>query len=314
MARFSPHLPLAMIAFILAGTATAADRGGLVEIGEGRKMYLECSGAGSPTVVLISGKGNGAADWSEILDPADQARVEAYDALAWGKGDLHRSPSAVFPMVARFTRVCAYDRPGTRLDGADLSTPVAQPHAADKAADDLHRLLIAAGERGPYVLVAHSYGGVIATLFARTWPADVSGLVMVDAVTQLIRQVVSPQAVMTWSEINERSMPAAPEAVRLAEAFTKIDAAAPLPELPAVVLSADKPWQSPSASTTGAAATGVTFADWQESQKLLAASLKARHVERTSSGHNIFAYSPQLVIDAIQAVVDAVRGGSTRTP
>jgi pimeloyl-ACP methyl ester carboxylesterase len=312
-ARFSRHLPIAMIAFILAGTAMASDRGGLVNIGEHRKMYLECSGAGSPTVVLISGKGNGAADWSEILDPADPARAEAYDALAGGKGYLHPSPSAVFPMVARFTRVCAYDRPGTRLDGADLSTPVAQPSAADQAADDLYRLLIAAGERGPYVLVAHSYGGVIATLFARTRPADVAGLVMVDAATQLIRHVASPQAVTTWSEINERSVPAAPEAVQLADAFAKIDAAAPLRKLPAVVLSADKPWQLPSASTTSAAATGVTFADWQESQRLLAASLEARHVERTNSGHNIYAYSPQLVIDAIQVVVDAVRGGSTRT-
>lgn len=314
MARFSPRLTLAMIAFILAGTAMATDRGGLVDIGEHRKLYLECSGAGSPTVVLISGKGNGAADWSEILDPADPARAAAYDALAWGKGDLQHSPSAVFPMVARFTRVCAYDRPGTRLDGADVSTPVAQPHAADQAADDLHRLLIAAGERRPYVLVAHSYGGVIATLFARTWPADVAGLVMVDAATQLIRQVASPQAVTTWSEINERSVPAAPEAVRLADAFAKIDAAAPPRELPAVVLSADKPWQPPSVSATSAAATGITFADWQEAQKLLAASLKARHVEQTNSGHNIYAYSPQLVIDAIQAMVDAVRSGSTRTP
>ncbi|MEP9376961.1 alpha/beta hydrolase [Aquabacter sp. CN5-332] len=313
-ARFSLRLPLAMIAFILAGSATAADIAGLVDIGERRKMYLECSGAGSPTVVLISGKGNGAADWSEILDPADPARAEAYDAVAWGKGDLHRSPSAVFPMVARFTRVCAYDRPGTRLDGADLSTPVAQPHAADQAADDLHRLLMAAGERTPYVLVAHSYGGVIATLFTRSWPADVAGLVMVDAATQLIRDVARPQAVATWSEINERSVPAAPEAVRLADAFAKIDAAAPLRELPAVVLSADKPWQPPSAPAPSAVATGVTFTDWQESQKLLAASLKARHVEQTNSGHNIHAYAPQLVIDAIQAVVDAVRSGSVRTP
>ena len=54
-------------------------------------MYLECSGTGSPTVVLISGKGNGAADWSEVLDPADPAHDADYDAVAWGKGDLHKS-------------------------------------------------------------------------------------------------------------------------------------------------------------------------------------------------------------------------------
>ena len=69
-------------------------------------------------------------------------------------------------MVSRFTRVCAYDRPGVTLDGPDQSTPVTQPHPADQAADDLHRLLMAAGEPGPYALVPHSYGGLVATLFA----------------------------------------------------------------------------------------------------------------------------------------------------
>ena len=119
-----------------------------VDIGGGRKMYLSCSGVGSPTVVLISGKGNGAADWKAVLDPADPAHDADYDAVAWGKGDLHESELAVFPMVSRWTRVCAYDRPGTRLEGADQSTPIAQPHRADQAADDLHRLLTAAGEFG----------------------------------------------------------------------------------------------------------------------------------------------------------------------
>ena len=173
-------LLLAPAVIALEASAALAERGdvvGLVDIGSGRKMYLECSGTGSPTVVLISGKGNGAADWSEVLDPADPEHHADYDGMAWGKGNLHKSDSAVFPMVSRFTRVCAYDRPGTRLDGPDQSTPVAQPHPVDQAADDLHRLLAAAGEPGPYVLVPHSYGGLIATLFARTWPEDVDGLV-----------------------------------------------------------------------------------------------------------------------------------------
>ena len=142
----SLSLRLAPLAIALASVVTpvaGADFVGLVDIGGGRKMYLECSGTGSPTVVLISGKGNGAADWSEVLDPADPAHDADYDAVAWGKGDLHKSESAVFPMVSRFTRVCAYDRPGVRLDGPDQSTPVAQPHPADQAADDLHQLLTA---------------------------------------------------------------------------------------------------------------------------------------------------------------------------
>jgi D-alanyl-D-alanine carboxypeptidase len=289
--------------------AAAADFAGSVDIGGGRAMYLQCSGAGSPTVVLISGKGNGAADWSEILDPADPAHDADYDAVAWGKGDLHKSEQAVFPMVSRFTRVCAYDRPDVRLDGPDRSTPVAQPHLADQAADDLHRLLEAAGEPGPYVLVPHSYGGVVATLFARTWPDEVDGLVMVDTVTPLMRQVAGPQAVAMWDAFNAKSVPAAPEAVMLIDAFAKIDAASPLRELPAVVLGADKPWQPPSAGNQSAPGAGVTFADWKASERLLAASLNAGFITRTNSGHGIHNYSPQLVIDAIREVVDAVRAG-----
>jgi pimeloyl-ACP methyl ester carboxylesterase len=194
-ALFCLRFPLAlMITLVAPGLAAAADVSGRVDIGGGRKMYLACSGVGSPTVVLISGKGNGAADWKAVLDPADPAHNADYDAVAWGKGDLHESESAVFPMVSRWTRVCAYDRPGTRLEGADHSTPIAQPHRADQAADDLHRLLTAAGEFSPYVLVAHSYGGVISTLFARTWPAEVTGLVMVDTVTELMQRIASPEA------------------------------------------------------------------------------------------------------------------------
>jgi D-alanyl-D-alanine carboxypeptidase len=289
--------------------AAAADFAGLVDIGGGRKMYLECSGTGSPTVVLISGKGNAAADWSEVLDPADPAHDADYDAVAWGKGDLHKSESAVFPMVARFTRVCAYDRPGVRLDGPDQSTPVAQPHPADQAADDLHRMLIAAGEPGPYVLVPHSYGGAVATLFAQTWPRKVDGLVMVDAATPLIRQVASPEAVAKWDEVNRRSAPEAPEAVMLIDAFAKIDALLPLRELPAIVLASDKPWQPPSASKESDPAAGVTFADWRTSQRLLATSLNAKLVAATNSGHNVYAYAPDLAIDAIREVVETVRAG-----
>ena len=85
---------------------------GLIDIGAGRKMYLECSGSGSPTVILESGYRNDADIWSAELEPG---------------------MSPVFSQVARFTRVCAYDRPGTFLDPDHLgrSTPsqCRAPHA-----------------------------------------------------------------------------------------------------------------------------------------------------------------------------------------
>jgi pimeloyl-ACP methyl ester carboxylesterase len=57
-----------------------------------------------------------------------------------------------------------------RLDGPDRTTPRKQPHTVDLDVADLHALLAALGEPGPYVLAAHSYGGVIAMLYARTYP------------------------------------------------------------------------------------------------------------------------------------------------
>ena len=301
------------LAFVLATTTIApaksagGDFSGLVDIGGGRKVYLECRGDGSPMVVLISGRGNGAADWSEILDPADPIRSAPTDLLAAGQGKLVPSDKAVFPSVSKFSRVCAYDRPGVRMDGQDISTPVPQPHMADRAVDDLHNLLVAAGEAGPYVLVAHSYGGVIAILFTRTHPEEVTGLVMVDVVTELMKNVASPRAVAAWDASNATSVPEGIEAVELLDAFAKIEGAPPR-ELPAIVLSADKPWPDAGGAppTEGAM---VTFADWLASADLLAKSLDAPRITETNSGHNIYQYTPQLVVDAIRKVVDAVRQG-----
>ncbi len=307
-------LALALEAANIAPAQSAGkDFAGLVDIGGGRQMYVECRGQRSPTVVLISGRGNGAADWSEILDPADPIHSAPTDLLAVGQGKLVPSDKAVFPSVSEFSRVCAYDRPGVRMDGKDISTPVPQPHMADRGVDDLHSLLVAAGEAGPYVLVAHSYGGVIAMLFARTYPEEVTGLVMVDVVTELMENVASPKAVAAWDAGNATSVPGGIEAVELLDAFAKIEAASPRRELPAIVLSADKPWPD----TGGAPPTEgamVTFTDWLASGDLLAKSLDAPRITETNSGHNIYQYTPQLVVDAIHQVVDAVRQGTSNLP
>ena len=104
-------IPLAITLAAMGLPARAADFAGLVDIGDGREMYLECSGAGAPTVVLISGKGNGAADWHEILAPGDPVHDADYDAMAWGKGELRKSDSAV----------------STQMPCGDTSTPLTRP-------------------------------------------------------------------------------------------------------------------------------------------------------------------------------------------
>jgi pimeloyl-ACP methyl ester carboxylesterase len=122
--------------------------GRLVDVG-GHRLYLECAGTGSPTVVLSSGFGGHSTGW------------------AW-----------IAPSVAADTRVCSYDRAGT-----GWSEPAAHPQDAVGVAADLHRLLAAAGEPGPYVLAGHSTGGVYGLVFAERYPADVAGMVLLDSST-----------------------------------------------------------------------------------------------------------------------------------
>jgi pimeloyl-ACP methyl ester carboxylesterase len=301
---------IAVVASYVSPWSAAAaehDIRGAIDIGGGRQMYVECRGSGSPTVVLIAGKGNGADDWSQVLEPSDPAHDAAGDDLPFGLGKLEHSDQAVMPSVARFTRVCAYDRSDIRVDGDDLTTPRPQPHTVDLDVSDLGALLTALGEPGPYVLVAHSYGGLIATLYARTTPATVGGLVMVDSVTPLMEDVVSPARLANWDAANSATSPEVREGVELIDAFQQIKAAPPMPTVPAIVLSADKPWRVDLLPADIAKGDMVSFADWLRSLDLLAAALGAEHVTRTNSGHDIYLYTPAVVVDAIRQVVDQVR-------
>jgi pimeloyl-ACP methyl ester carboxylesterase len=113
----------------------------------GHRLYLDCRGEGSPTVVLDNGLGEVAASWARI--------VAAVDAT---------------------TRVCAYDRAG---QGWSQGTSGAQDGVT--AAHDLHTLLTMAGEHGPYLMVGHSIGGTYALTYAAEYPQQVAGMVLLDS-------------------------------------------------------------------------------------------------------------------------------------
>jgi pimeloyl-ACP methyl ester carboxylesterase len=131
----------------------------------GYKMHLYCTGSGSPTIVLEAGWG--------VSTPV----------LGWGSFQTG---------LARFTRVCSYDRAG-------LGWSDPQPGAADAdlIAANLHELLAQAGVTGPIVLLSHSFGGIYARDYIAHYPANVEGLILLDSSTpgqqERFAAVVGPQ-------------------------------------------------------------------------------------------------------------------------
>jgi pimeloyl-ACP methyl ester carboxylesterase len=118
----------------------------LVTLPDGRKLSLYCEGRGTPVVMLESGLGPGAWSWRKVQDA-----------------------------IAQATRTCAYDRAGY------WNSPATDgPRDAGAEADDLAALLKAANLPAPYVIVGHSYGGMIARLYAGRHTSDLAGLVLVD--------------------------------------------------------------------------------------------------------------------------------------
>ena len=261
------------------------DRSGLVDIGGSRELYLQCSGSGSPTVVLISGAGVAADNWQ--YDDADPA----------GPSD-----SAVYPETARFTRVCAYDRPGTQQweGAAGRSTAVAQPTTTQADTADLHALLTAADVAGPYVVVGHSLGGLIATTFARTYPDEVSGIVLIDPGSQYLQTALPADVWTAWMQSVAETAQQNPdsESPDYPASITGLEATPPLPSMPAVVFSADQPFDY-----LGIGDANAYWPNWLESHALLAASLSATHITRTNSGHFVANASPALVVEQICSIV-----------
>jgi len=148
-----------IVAGLLSGIVTTAHAqdssrapfpppGRLIDVG-GWKLHLNCTGAktgSQPTVIIESGIGDFSVEWSLVQ-----------------------------PGVAKFTRVCSYDRAG---DGWSEMGPF--PRTYRQIAYELHTLLERAGERGPFVLVGHSYGGWLVRAYQARYPADVAGLVLLD--------------------------------------------------------------------------------------------------------------------------------------
>ena len=246
--------------------------GDLVDIGGGRSLYLKCVGSGGPTVILEAGFGGTTNDWD-----------------------------AVQPQLGRTMRVCAYDRAG-------LGNSVALPgvHDAGDEVADLERLLERARVEPPYVLVGHSYGGLLVRLFARAHPDDTAGIVLVEAMGRdQDRRLLRVWRALPARERNRLPKPTAePVAdgvdIRAGEALDAKGKA--LPAVPLAVITRGRPdEQLPPAAD----------AAWMRLQDELAAmSPEHVHVVAARSGHFVQSFAdgqPGVVLRAIRAVEAAAR-------
>jgi pimeloyl-ACP methyl ester carboxylesterase len=281
------------VAGTLTDTAAASAR--RVALPDGRRLFLECRGKGSPTVILEAGLRNDADVWTELAAPGQTVTV--------------------FGSLTRRTRVCAYDRPGTvSADGSgrSRSDPVRMPRATGALVADLAALLHAARLKPPYVLVGHSTGGLVVRQYTSTHPRRVAGLVLVDAIPETM---ATDLPISSWNSYNANYLIAPPapiadyadlEYVDFQASFAQMRRVGVRPprRIPMIVLSKGQSFGIP-----GSLGNQVDAA-WVRGQRYLASlqrgtpRIVARH-----SGHYIQLEQPRLVTNSARRVIRAVRAG-----
>jgi len=123
-----------------------AGQGRWVPIGGRSNLYVLEAGTGEPTVVFESGIGATNLNWRRIQES-----------------------------VAQFTGTASYDR-----SGLGWSSPCRTARTPSNIAAELHQMLERGGIKPPYILVGHSFGGLVMRRYALTYPEEVAGMVLVD--------------------------------------------------------------------------------------------------------------------------------------
>jgi pimeloyl-ACP methyl ester carboxylesterase len=277
--------PVLLVCLVVAGCGHGAGgpRGASeqVDIGGGRSLFLHCVGSGRPTVLLETGFGADTLQWRDVQ-----------------------------PALARTTRVCAYDRAGT-------GTSVAPPGVRDARDEiaDLQRLLGHAHVDPPYVLVGHSYGGVLARVFAGLEPAETAGLVLVDTMGRDGRR----RQLAIWPKTQAPDLRrdlATSEilGVDLAVGEALASRIGPLGDTPLAVVTAGRQDHFPRTPRRLARALRRLWGQMQD--ELAELSSNSVHVVALRSDHNVPVAGPgqpSVVVSAVEAVVGAARDG-TRLP
>ena len=240
---------------------------------DGHGMFIECKGDGGPTVVLESGLG-----------------VDSTSTWA-----------AVRPAVARFTRVCLYDRAGMAA-----SEPGPRPRTSEAMTAELHALLGRAGVKPPYVLAGASLGGMNAQLFAARHPREVRGVVLVDSLHPDLDRRIEPLLGRRGARLRRAQLARNAEGVRYADLLASDEvlrvARGAFPPVPLVVLK-----HGVSFDPGGEPVPRIERL-WGELQRSNAAlSPEGRVMRAPRSHHRIAEDEPDVVVGAIREIVDRAR-------
>lgn len=251
----------------------------MIDVG-GRRLALTCGGRGSPAVVLETGLGAESSEWATIQ--------RAVQVLA---------------------RVCSYDRAGR---GA--SDRASSPRSAVDMVDDLHKLLGAAEIPRPYVLVGHSFGGLLMRLYASRHRDEVAGLVLVDSMHEdqfdVFGKMFPPPTPADPWEMREtrafwtggwREPASTEERIDLVSSIAQVRRVVSLGDIPLHVITAGTFLNQ---SLVPAARRADLQRQWEALQEqFLKLSSRATQSIVHGSGHFVQRDDPQVVIDAIRAVI-----------
>ena len=250
-----------------------------IDVG-GYSLHINCSAkpnTQSPTVLLEAGLTQHSEAWSKVQ-----------------------------PEVAKFTRVCSYDRAGL---GKSDATPQQQPRTSQQMVQDLHRLLEKAGVAAPFVLTGHSFGGVNVRLYASLYPKEVVGMVLVDSVHE---EEIEKWSAMIPTEIRKQMEAAGGRrllgdvAVDLETSFKQMKAAKWRTTMPLIVLARGRASFEPNDYPPPLRSLAPKGEELRiEMQKDLATrSTNGNFLFAEKSGHLIQQDEPELVVEAVRRVVE----------
>ncbi len=163
------------------------------------RLYAKCAGSGGPTIVFLHGLGGVGKDWEVAADALKGSHRCWYDRLGVGRSDRR---------TAR--------------------------HSALDSVEDLHHLMAEVGAEPPYILVGHSYGGMLSLMYAGTYPEDVGGVVLADATLPFEPELDPPDTVADV----KAEMDANQENLDAYDGYAKVQSLeALLPDVPVTVMN-----------------------------------------------------------------------------